>query len=280
MNKSTEKPIVIYHANCADGFGAAWVFHHLNPNEFIFHPGVYGEVPPKEILGRDVYLVDFSYKLPVVRKMVEVTRSITLIDHHKSSIEDLKELIENKSINSFTDVTQSGAMLAWKFFHPIEEPPKLLKYIEDRDLWKFSLPGSADVNAALFSYPYDFTVWDALMQHDIQELKKEGEHINRKHFKDIRELLSIVTRTMRIDGHTVPVANLPYVYSSDAGHILAKDQPFAACYWDTPTGRVFSLRSAETGMDVQEIAVKFGGGGHPHAAGFTLSFEDARKLEV
>jgi len=33
---------------------------------------------------------------------------------------------------------------------------------------------------------------------------------------------------------------------------------------------VFSLRSQEGGIDVSEIAIKFGGGGHKHAAGFKV----------
>lgn len=44
----------------------------------------------------------------------------------------------------------------------------------------------------------------------------------------------------------------------------------AACYWDTPEGRVFSLRSTDTGPDVSEIAKAYGGGGHAHAAGFRV----------
>lgn len=70
----------------------------------------------------------------------------------------------------------------------------------------------------------------------------------------------------------VPVACLPYTLSSDAGHMMAKGEPFAACYWDTPEGRCFSLRSAEDGMDVSEIAKDYGGGGHKHAAGFRVPF--------
>ena len=35
-------------------------------------------------------------------------------------------------------------------------------------------------------------------------------------------------------------------------------------------GFVFSLRSEEGGLDVSEIAKKFGGGGHKHSAGFKV----------
>ena len=108
-------------------------------------------------------------------------------------------------------------------------------------------------------------------ENELDRLKLEGEAIERKHFKDIAELLKVTTQRMEIAGHDVPVANLPYTMSSDAGHQLAQGEPFAACYWDTPDGRVFSLRSSDDGLDVSEIAKRFGGGGHRNAAGFKLA---------
>lgn len=85
---------------------------------------------------------------------------------------------------------------------------------------------------------------------------------------------------MVIGGYKVKVANLPYTFSSDAGHELALGNPFGACYWDTPEGRVFSLRSTDEGIDVSSIAASYGGGGHRNAAGFKLSFEQAKLLEI
>jgi len=75
---------------------------------------------------------------------------------------------------------------------------------------------------------------------------------------------------VNIGGHDVPVANLPYTLTSDAGHRMAQGEPFAACYWDTPEGRVFSLRSSANGLDVSAIAADYGGGGHDNAAGFRM----------
>jgi nanoRNase/pAp phosphatase (c-di-AMP/oligoRNAs hydrolase) len=66
--------------------------------------------------------------------------------------------------------------------------------------------------------------------------------------------------------------------ASDAGNLLAQDEPFAVCYWDDREKRVFSLRSVAQGVDVSEIARAFGGGGHRQAAGFSLSFEEADRL--
>lgn len=275
------KPLCIYHGNCADGFGAAWVFNTQADREFDFHPGVYQNEPP-DVEGRDVYLVDFSYKRSVVEAMREKASRIVLIDHHKTAIDDLRPLFDSGAIEALVDIDHSGAMLAWKWFHgnDLSEAPQLLRHIEDRDLWRFALPLTREIQANVFSHPYDFKVWDVLMMTSMEDLALAGKAIERKHFKDIDELIQVVTRRMVIGGHNIPVANLPYTLTSDAGHKLGQGEAFAACYWDTPQGRVFSLRSTDDGLDVSEIAKQYGGGGHAHASGFRVSYAKAAEFEI
>lgn len=301
-----KNPIVIYHANCADGFAAAWVFWSFYKDQkalfpdingaLEFHPGVYGKVPP-DVAGRVVYLVDFSYKKEIVEKMLESAKHIYLIDHHKTAIEDLKDTWRFPNFTAYTDLERSGAMLAWDFIYngePIDEsgehlgtinkddpmykhPPRLLEHIQDRDLWRFKLPLTREIQAEVFSHEYTFENYDRLMKMDTLDLVNSasaGAAILRKMDKDIKELLNVCQRTMVIGDTTVPVASLPYTFSSDAGHIMATNwkegKEFAACYWDTADKRIFSLRSASNGMDVSEIAKSYGGGGHRNAAGFSV----------
>lgn len=273
-------PLCIYHGNCADGFGAAWVFHSWADRQHDFHAGVY-QTPPPDVEGRDVYLVDFSYKLAIVEEICEKATRVVLIDHHKTAIEDLAPLIESRRIEALVNLEKSGATLAWEWFHGHSEQrmPQLLRHIEDRDLWRFALNGTREIQANVFSYPYDFAVWDRLMEQPVESLIAEGRAIERKHHKDIAELLGVVTRRMTIGGYDVPVANLPYTLVSDAANHLAQGEPFAACYWDTPQGRVFGLRSVKDGLDVSEIAKQYGGGGHRNAAGFKVDYDVARTLE-
>ena len=274
------KPICIYHGNCADGFGAAWVFKRFGGQEFDFHAGVYQDVPP-DCSGRDVYLVDFSYKRPVVEAIMKVAGRVVLIDHHKTALDDLDSLIHLSLIESLCSLNHSGAVLAWMWFHKgdLTGMPELLRHIEDRDLWRFALKGTREIQANVFSYPYDFEVWDKLMECPVAELIAEGRAIERKHFKDINEFVQVVSCPMKIGGYVVPMANLPYTLTSDAGHLLAKGKPFAGCYWDTPEGRVFSLRSQDDGLDVSEIAKQYGGGGHAHASGFRVSYNKLEQFE-
>lgn len=279
MGEKNERPIVIYHGNCADGFSAAWCFWRRYRDGADYVAGVYQE-PPPDVTGRDVYLVDFSYKRPVVEQMLKTARSVCLIDHHKTAIDDLKPLFaqdgwtgEPKQLAYLVDLDRSGATLAWDYLFPGEPRPLLLGHVEDRDLWRFKLAGTREIQANVFSYNYTFEQWDKLMaagQAELLQMTVAGAAIERKHHKDIAELVKVCQRRMNIGGHDVPVASLPYTLSSDAGHLMATGEKFAACYWDTDTGRTFSLRAADSGMDVSEIAKGYGGGGHAKAAGFTV----------
>jgi nanoRNase/pAp phosphatase (c-di-AMP/oligoRNAs hydrolase) len=83
---------------------------------------------------------------------------------------------------------------------------------------------------------------------------------------------------MYIQNHLVPCASIPYTLSSEACHQLLQDNPqaaFSACYWDTVTHRIFSLRSSDDRQDVSEIAKVYGGGGHRNSAGFRVPRDHA-----
>lgn len=277
--------ICIYHGNCADGFGAAWAVWKRFGDAVEYVPGVYGKAPP-HFSGKHVVMVDFSYKRPVLEEMQKGAASLTILDHHKTAAEDLKGIERHPlesavciGIDCATDVIfdmeRSGAQIAWDYFHPGTARPVLLDYVGDRDLWRFRLIGSREINAVVFSHPYDFDQWSLLAEEcEISDIRNrmicEGAAIERKHKKDIAELLDATMRYMVIGGHRVPVANLPYTMASDAAGQLAEGNPFAACYFDRADARVFSLRSRGDGLDVSEVAKAYGGGGHRHAAGFQV----------
>lgn len=300
MNSQPSRPTVlcIYHGNCADGFTAAWVLYNYfainEPNrevEFFAAHHQTREVP--DVDGKDVYILDYAYSPSVMVDIARRASTLTWIDHHKSNREVLNELSwhnvrEVDNVNTVFSLSNSGAMLTWKYFDPgNERVPRIVELVEDRDMWWFKQDETRWFSAVLFSHEYDFDTWTKLdfeisyaRANAYVELKLQGEAILRKQHKDIAELLPVLARRLTICGHEVPAANLPYTLASEAGHELAKGEPFAAIYYDTPQGRCFSLRSDKNGMDVSKIAQVHGGGGHKHAAGFTVPFSIAAGFEV
>lgn len=284
LNMPNPQPLVIYHHPCLDGFTAAWAMWLKYPDaEFV--PGVYGQKPP-DVAGRDVYLLDFSYSRAVMDRLVETAKKVTVLDHHKTAQCSLEPLLNRGEIFGEFHMEKSGARLAWEWFHPGTEVPLFVRLVEDRDLWRFAVPNSRALNAAFFSYDYDFERWSWLRKccedSDLYRLYREaGEAIERKHHKDIAELVPKLRHARYFhkiddgDGAVpVPCVNLPYTLASDAGNMLAQDAPFAAVYYQDANGDfVFSLRSF--GVDVSEVAKKYGGGGHKHAAGFRVKSLEA-----
>lgn len=271
------KPLVIYHANCWDGFCAAWVARTaLGAIEA--KPAHYG-TPAPDVQGREVYVLDFSYDFDTMAEMASRASSLTVLDHHKTAERTLADLeamfiTHNMAGRARYATDKSGARMTWEFFALLGgwesmASPWLVDYTEDRDLWRHELPNSQEVNAALRSYPLDFNLWDQFAGAGPPpvSLIAEGEAIRRRE----RQIVNDHVRNARrenFDEWTIPVVNATTLFSEIAGE-LAKGESFAACYFDRQDGkRQWSLRSDENGVDVSEIAKAHGGGGHKHAAGF------------
>lgn len=275
------KPLVLYHANCWDGFCAAWVARKAM-GEIEAVPVQYGQDPP-DVAGRQVFILDFSYKRAVLEEMSQHAQSIVVLDHHKTAKEDLEAvgrdpftgyLSGGKTLLCIFDMNKSGGRLAWEYFAVPQSSlancpvPWLVEYTEDRDLWRHALPNSREINASLRTLPLDFTAWDLLHQaSNLQVMTVEGAAILRREKQIIDEHVGHA-REIELDGHKVLTVNATVLFSDIAGE-LAKGRPFGTCYFDRQDGkRQWSLRSRDDGVDVSAIAKAHGGGGHRNAAGF------------
>lgn len=258
--------LCIYHGACDDGFGAAFAVWKRDGDSVTYHPGVYGVAPP-DVTGLDVAIVDFSYKRPVMVDLASKANSILVLDHHKTAQAELDGLSDEcANVKVQFDMQRSGAVMAWEYFHPSEPVPLFFHYLQDRDLWRKELPGVDAFTMGLRSYPQKFEVWDGL---EVQELITEGETIHR-YYRTLIDSAKTHAFLRDIGGHTVPVVNGSLFMSSEVAGELAEGHPFAAMYAETEKGVIWSLRSRADGVDVSEVARRFGGGGHKNAAGFTI----------
>jgi hypothetical protein len=253
--------IVLYHAFCADGFGAAWAAWKKLGASASYIPVQHGVPPPAIAPGSEVYILDFAYPRAEIESIRSRVASLRVIDHHHTAEEELRGLDY-----AIFDDGKSAAVLSWEFFHPGEPVPEVLQYVMDRDLWLYRLPRSREVFAGLSSYPMDFEVWSAL---EVETLAKEGLTILR-YQRELVDLLCSGARMESLAGYRVPVVNAPLL-GSEVGEELLKqypDAPFVAIYFDRGDGkRQWSLRSRE-GFDVSKVARLFQNGGHRQAAGF------------
>lgn len=263
------------YRNDSDGCGAAYSLWKAlkDQYELLFLEVQYGQEPPYEALRvfapDQVYIVDFSYKADVLRPFLDEFPETMVIDHHKSSLEDLESAFAERVYKTFIhDERFSGCVLTWQHFFPDEDVPEVLLYVQDCDLWKFELENSKEINAYIASLPKDFNEWD---QFYTPEAYDAGRAIIRLQKQAIERRLKDVRR-VEVAGHMVPCVNASENIS-ELGAAMCEaypDAPFSVSYCDRGDGkRSYSLRS-RNGFDVSEVAKKWSGGGHQASAGFTL----------
>ena len=255
---STPPSAVLYHAECADGFGAAWAIWKQYPSAR-FIPVKHGNPPPADIKDQRVVIVDFSYSRPILETMAAETKDLLILDHHITAEQSLAGLPY-----AYFDMKKSGAVLGWEWAHGTSAP-WLLQYIQDKDLWNWALPGSREINAAVASYPFDFHRWNGFTQ---SELEQEGRAILRYEQELVGKLAAQAVK-VEFQGVIIPAVQSA-ILTSQIGERLSPDHPFCLIWHDRDNRRYFSMRSREDGTDVGSIAASFGGGGHTHAAGFSV----------
>jgi oligoribonuclease NrnB/cAMP/cGMP phosphodiesterase (DHH superfamily) len=251
--------VVLYHAECADGFGAAWAIWRRYP-QARFIPVKHGVPPPEALKGERVVIVDFSYARDVLDTMAHDTERLLVLDHHITAEKALAGLPY-----AYFDMKKSGAVLAWEWAH--DHPvPWLLDYIQDKDLWTWALPSSREINAAVASYPFEFQLWSSFTQ---KELEQEGRAILRYEHELVNKLAGQAV-LVEFQGETVPSVQSA-ILTSQIGERLSAEAPFCIIWHDRDGRRYYSMRSRNDGTDVGAIAASFGGGGHTHAAGFSIA---------
>lgn len=168
---------VLYHADCIDGFGAAYAAWRHFGAAAIYRPLHHGEAWDfAEITGHQVFILDFSFAPDVLEAMAAIAKLVTQIDHHASARQAWGDRLQDdkdgpvsyrhpeRPLTVIFDLKKSGARLAWEHFHLSLPVPLALQHVEDQDLWRFALPGTRAFCRALRLLPPDFSTWDELVE--------------------------------------------------------------------------------------------------------------------
>jgi oligoribonuclease NrnB/cAMP/cGMP phosphodiesterase (DHH superfamily) len=265
-----KKILVLYHKNCPDGFGAAWVAWKKFGAKAEYCAVDPETLPETFPIGREIYALDVSYPLAVQKELRAKNYSLIILDHHVSNEKDTRYFKENVFDNN-----HSGAVLAWKYFYPTQPLPRLLRYIEDVDLWRRSLPQVDVVMPYIYMQERNFTVWNKLVR-DFAAPKGFRNFVSRGSLLYVYEqsaIADILSRAMlvKFEGKKVyAINNSLKRYTSELGGILVKKKaPMALIWYEDEEGLKVSLRSDGT-VDVSKIAGKYGGGGHRSASSFIV----------
>lgn len=290
------KPLIIYHANCTDGFAAAYAAWLKFGDEAEYLSMNYGEWSKlfegypqggSKFDGRDVYVLDFNFDEVQTKTLIEFSTYFVWLDHHKTAFEnwagDERQLYLDETEYTYIvlDNSKSGALLAWEYFHR-EPPPKFIQMVDDRDRWQFKLADSKAFHAGMtMQKPWTFEKWKILLESGERGL---GEVISVGHsvlaYQD-QQVQSLVKHASQV---RVPIKTEQYgctsesglavntsVHMSEVGHELANASGTFGLIWYLDEGGVAKCSLRSNGdYDVSEVAKHFGGGGHKNAAGFSV----------
>ncbi len=272
---SKKNIVVLYHGDCTDGFGGAWAaWKKLGSTaEYI---GLFrGNPLPAGLKGKKLYFIDFVYAPEITKKLIRDNKKVIGLDHHVT-VKDSVKLMAEGSVYS---ENHSGAVVAWEYFHPGKPTPRLLRYIEDRDLWRWKLPHAKEIFAgANFSEGanYNFKLFGAMAK------KFESDKFLKKCIKDGKIVSSVwdniiaelggLAEWVTLEGKRGLAVNAPHIFSSKLGNYLMENKKAEfGLIWHVQGGEIrVSLRSGKRGADVAKICEKYGGGGHRGAAGFLI----------
>jgi oligoribonuclease NrnB/cAMP/cGMP phosphodiesterase (DHH superfamily) len=298
------KPLVIYHADCTDGFGAAFAAWLKLGDEAEYVPCQYGEYLSKQQIDfadREIYILDFSFPKDAMDVLFTQAKRVVWLDHHKTAFEMWCGKYEKgctyteKSYQGLHCIllndNKSGAMLAWEYFHPGTSVPMLIQHIDDRDRWQFKIEGSKELHAYLASVkPWSFKTWRVYCNavHSIDHVYfSEGEAILRAQDAHVKGMCEQARKCVILAKGTKELMDLHHgrclfpglavnatIHMSEVGHELANSSgTFGLVYYIGADNKVKCSLRSNGDYDVSAMARAFGGGGHRNAAGFETDVE-------
>lgn len=263
-----KKIVVFYHAECTDGFTAAWVawkkfgekvkYIGLNPSEV-----------PLPVHGKRIFTLDMSFSEPVTRELMR-DNQLTSIDHH----------ISNKAVTLSTfepsyALDHSGCVLAWRYFHHDKPIPKFLQYVEDVDLWEKKIPHALALYSFLEMDNFSFKRWSKIITDFEDKTKRQkilelGKLLQKHEDELIKYDIEKMAKLVRFDGYIVYTINTTRDSSAVGARLAHMKGPFAIVWKEYKDGIVGVSLRGNGGVDCSKIAAKYGGGGHKSSAAFTL----------
>ena len=200
----------------------------------------------------EIYIVDLP--LDCVSPYQNNLNKIIWIDHHKSSIEKFKDV----RVKGLRKIGKGACELCWEYFFPKDKLPRSIELASRYDVWdldddvlNFQLGLRAFENPNAFNLP-----------EGIEEKGKTiRSYLSKYHADYMRKSFYV-----EFEGYKCICANLGLASSQifDSIDKSTYDVMITFSY----NGKIWSYSIYSTTIDVSEIAVKYGGGGHKGAAGF------------
>lgn len=279
---------VITHKGCPDGIGAAYL---IGAPTIYVDPGVeVSEDTLSKVANQNVIMIDIAPANDSdFDKFNRVTNKFVVLDHHASNIAKYSDR------PNFIGCEKLSGVSAAYYYSEVEFPDKtktVVQYIHERDLWSWTgspeeIRKSKSFSLALGSALKGITsesgskfIHQACTNNDMFELIMEQGMLSMDDIDNkIEHLKKLVERHTLFDLDVAIIDMTDHadykIAMNEAGNTIAEDFGCIVMFVTRGSGNVYcSLR----GKDCLVLALKFNGGGHANAAGFTLSPELYAKM--
>lgn len=305
--------VTIVHHNDMDGIFSALMIRELlktfNSPKIDIHYVEYNyqagyNLVDKIPLGSEVFIVDLSLTESQIKNILHKVSNILIIDHHMTSIGILKDLIDNDEdimkrgdLAFYVDVKGCGAMNIYNLFKDVHYKnknkkisdvvnPKTIDLVDQYDRWDRKINDYHNCDY-LNTYCWESSslfvnsnIMDKLLYNRdfLQEVLQVGEELYELQQQKYKVKFAAFHRKgfFHIDGHIYRVCYMFGFGNSIAfGDDLNKYDFCMLINRPDMYGNIkVSMYSAENRVEVNELCEQLGGGGHPHAAGFSMSSVD------
>jgi nanoRNase/pAp phosphatase (c-di-AMP/oligoRNAs hydrolase) len=168
-------------------------------------------------------------------------------------------------------MNRSGAGLVLQHINPDYPYKAAVLAVEDRDLWRFSLPDTKAICAYLSMHIHDLPALASALDSTSLDAMIDMGNVIVQYRNSLCRAITARRAFQYWEGAWVAVVECPPELVSEVGEALYSISGIeAVALWSSAANNQYrvSLRSPKTGADVNAIAQRFNGGGHAHAAGF------------
>ena len=273
--------VTVIHHNDEDGLFSGMLVQKKYPQSKLYGMN-YGREFDFNKLGEFTFIVDFSFdSVETLRKIGERT-TLIWIDHHQV-VDQAEKANFNPPGLRRKDV--SAARLVWEYLYPGQQCPVAIQYVSDYDTWQWD----KNINALYFHYGLgmiDLKPNDRKSVKLFETILTDNEYIDRvcTTGKKINDFIQLHNKIIvddgafetELDGTKALACNIKNTNSLvfDSLNDKYKDFPLRILFSWFANIRKYRVSVFSTDIEhypAHQLAMKYGGGGHPGAAGFTCT---------
>lgn len=262
----------------------------VNPAHYVFE---HGYVTKDEIKKMDLYLLDYSVPSEHLIEYSKLFRSITVLDHHKSALEDYSNKF-TKTNDEFGWIymspapnttiifskNDSGARLTWRYlFGRFCDIPNYIEFISDYDLWTFKLANTRKFDYGLKLQDLStFNMIETLMNYHLQTIVNEGEKYEKALMARVKKIsrtntIDIIVKIKGFDYKGCLINSFPDMRNELCNFKIDEGYDIAISYNFSNRGDVSCSVRSKKDVDSSLLSEMFGGGGHINSSACAISID-------